>query len=416
MVAVRNAERIAKRNTQRTVHAPPADAAPHATSDAAPVQLRPYQQRIVSKAVSMFLGAGLGRDGVPEPAARSVLIESPTGSGKTVMGLSAAARLVAERRARTGEELVVGWVAMRRNLLAQAEAENRRWGFGLDLKLMSMFDKAPPKVDLLVVDEAQHDAARSMADLHSTARPDWILGLSATPYRTDRVKLCFDKVIRDAGIHQLIQDGYLSAYHHYTIPRYEPQAVAECFARDPERWGRTLIFFHKHEECLRCQQALERAGHAAEIVTATSDRERQLDDFVSGRSQVLLNMAILTEGFDCPALRTVFCRPSTKGCTIQMGGRVFRKHPDHPFKQVVQCQETRNPFVKIATAAEQYVWEGEGWKALKPNRQLDQLTDRSLKMLSQTNVELPKFVVQRRTPGALFRRWDDPDREGAMQL
>src|SRR3712207_9443819 len=92
---------------------------------------------------------------------------------------------------------------------------------------ISMFDKRPPQVDLLVIDEAQHDGALSMANLHSFIKPKKILGLSATPFRGDRFKLCFEKSIRDAGIHSLIQDGYLSPYHHYTIPQYTPASVAE---------------------------------------------------------------------------------------------------------------------------------------------------------------------------------------------
>src|SRR3712207_7511958 len=48
---------------------------------------------------------------------------------------------------------------------------------------ISMFDKRPPQVDLLVIDEAQHDGALSMANLHSCIKPRKILGLSATPFR-----------------------------------------------------------------------------------------------------------------------------------------------------------------------------------------------------------------------------------------
>jgi hypothetical protein len=52
-----------------------------------------------------------------------------------------------------------------------AEAENRRLGINVAMKLVSMFDRQPPTgLDLLVVDEAQHDAARSMAVLHQTIR------------------------------------------------------------------------------------------------------------------------------------------------------------------------------------------------------------------------------------------------------
>ena len=84
---------------------------------------------------------------------------------------------------------------------------------------------------LLVVDEAQHDAASSMAFLHQRIRPKYILGLSATPFRTDKVKLCFDTSIRDAGIHQLIQDGYLAKpIDHGALV----EAVASLAGRDPQ--------------------------------------------------------------------------------------------------------------------------------------------------------------------------------------
>ena len=135
------------------------------------LEARPYQARIVAKVLGLFDGTAAGPGGAaPGPAVSSVLVESPTGSGKTVMGL-AVARAMQERHG-----MSVGWAAMRRNLLAQAAAENAR-GFGVDLKLISMFDKRPPQVDLLVVDEAQHDGALSMANLHGVIRPRNVLGL-----------------------------------------------------------------------------------------------------------------------------------------------------------------------------------------------------------------------------------------------
>ncbi len=65
----------------------------------------------------------------------------------------------------------------------------------------------------------------------------------------------------------------------------------------------------------RLPKEIMELGVSAEVVTATSDRERQIEDFEAGRTEVLLSMAILTEGFDCPSLQTVFCRPSSKGPT-----------------------------------------------------------------------------------------------------
>ena len=262
--------------------------------------------------------------------------------------------------------------------------------------MISMFDKHPPLLDMLIVDEAQHDAAMSMANLHCAVRPRKVLGMTATPFRTDRIKLCFDKVIKDAGIHQLIQDGYLSRYHHYTIGQYTPELVAECFAREPERWGRTLIFFHRLVECEACCQLLRQRGFRVEVVTATTNRQRQIADFAAGRIDVLLNMAILTEGFDCPSLKTVFCRPSGRACTIQMAGRVFRKCAAHPFKQIVQCKRTRHPFVKTAFADEQYVWTDDGWQTLKLNRRIAAISHVARQAIAQSETVLPKLLVQHR--------------------
>lgn len=370
-------------------HLPDADA-----NDLLPgtsIEPRPYQLRIIAKATRMFAGSFRSRRGEIEAPAASVMVESPTGSGKTVVGLAVA------RYMQRHYGFSIGWVAMRRNLLAQAQRENLRWGFDVDLQPISMFDKKPPMVDMLIVDEAQHDAAMSMANLHSIIRPKKILGLTATPFRTDRIKLCFDKVIRDVGIHQLIQDGYLSRYHHYTIPEYTPDSVARFLSQDPDKWGKSLIFFHRQEQCDQCRDQLASCGIPAEVVTAKSDRVRQLSDFAEDRIRVLINMSILTEGFDCPSLKTVFCRPSGKGCTIQMGGRVFRKHGDLPRKQIVQCKDTRHPFIKTAMADEQYVWVDGRWRALTLNREIASVSDRTRRAIAKTKVRLPQLVAAHRT-------------------
>jgi superfamily II DNA or RNA helicase len=362
----------------------------HLPTSPAAVEQRPYQQRIVAKAVDLFLNKGI----------RSVLIESPTGGGKTVMGLLIARALQDALGVR------VGWVAMRRYLLTQARAENEGRGIGVGAEYISMFDKDPPEgLDFLVIDEAQHDAATSMAHLHQRIRPRFILGLSATPFRADRVKLCFDTVLKDAGIASLIQDGYLSQYHHYTLPRYSPAEAVECYVRDRERWGRSLFYFHTLEECAAANKLLGEAGVRAEVVSGSSDRERQLDDFRAGRLDVLSNCMVLSEGFDCPELMTVFCRPSCKGVTVQMAGRVLRKHPSLPFKQIVQCLKTRWPFQRTAAPAFQYVWGGDGWRSLTANPLIHEVNGRTLQALARIEVMLPKFLTKRIGPHRIRDRF-----------
>ena len=365
------------------------------------VQPRDYQLRIVESAVQMFAGTKVHHDKDLLPAANSVLVESPTGSGKTIMGLAAASLIQKATGAR------VGWVAMRRNLLKQAELENRMRGFNVHIETISMFDKNPPDVDLLIVDEAHHDGATSMANIHSKVKPTWTLGLSATPYRTDRIKLCFDQVIRDAGIAALIADGYLSRYHHYTIPEHTPQRIAELLLNEPGRWGKSLVFFHKRSECDLLYLLLKQAGVSCEVVTSTSNRDKQIDDFASGLVDVLINMSILTEGFDCPELQTVFCRPSGKGCTIQMAGRVLRTCRHVPFKQIVQCQKTPYPMLRTAMPAEQYLWTDAGWRSIRANRKLDEMAMAARKRIATAEVSLPKLVsMHRRRSQAWFSNAD----------
>jgi superfamily II DNA or RNA helicase len=356
------------------------------------VEPRPYQERIVSQVLDLFLVRGL----------RSVLIESPTGSGKTVMGLLAAWGL---QRARG---LKVGWVAMRRNLLTQTAAEIAERQLGVQCEFISMFDKDPPRgLDLLVIDEAQHDAANSMAHLHSVIRPRFILGLSATPFRADKMKLCFDKVIRDAGIRQLIADGYLSRFDHYTIPHWSPEAVANLYLADRPRWGKSIFYFHTLDQCRELQARLAAKGVKVEVVTGSSDREAQLAAFEDGTVDALANCMVLAEGFDCPSLRTVFCRPSAKSVTIQMCGRVLRKHPDLPVKQVVQCRHTPWPFPRTAEPRVQYTWANGEWQSLSVNPLIDRVGMTVMKALAARPVDLPEYVKQRQ---GLLRRHGERSR------
>lgn len=404
------------------------------------VEPRPYQRTITHKATNMFMGRHLNVHRQPEPNARSVMIESATGSGKTVMGHMVAKVLQLEI-----PDLVVGWVAMRRNLLSQAASENRELGINVqNIHYVSMFDKDPielaaarrdGKPILMVVDEAQHDAASSMAHLHNMIEPQMILGLTATPFRTDRVKLCFDKVVKDAGIHQLIQDGYLSRYNHFTIPSWTPDIVADHYCSEPERWGSSVVFFHQWEDCLKFRRILrEREGEVRDRLKALrpdlplsrglvevvrgggtkkdyDDRDALLDDFRNGDVGVLVNCMVLTEGFDAPNLETAFVRDSMKGPTMQMAGRAFRIHPkfkeegDRKFshKNIVQSRGTKWPILKTAMADRQFLWQENSWRSLTLNPHIEEINHSARMAIAQTMVNLPKFLTEQKQKPRRFR-------------
>ena len=261
----------------------------------------------------------------------SVLIESPVGSGKTYMALE----VIHQFQAALGRPIKVGWVAPRRLLLQQTMEANREL-YQDNIRPVSLFEKVPPEVELAVLDEAHHEATQSCVLLYEKMKADFVLGLSATPLRTDRMKLSFQETVTTCSIDRLIREGYLSPFHSYMLPHYGPQIVGECYLNSPERWGKSLAFFHTVMECCQFQKVLAQAGVPCEVVTAESDKDRQLEDFVAGRVRVIANVSMLTEGFDQPDVQTIFARDASRLPTIQMCGRGLRKADGKGFCNVVQ--------------------------------------------------------------------------------
>jgi superfamily II DNA or RNA helicase len=361
---------------------------------------RDYQQRIIKRTVETFDQGG-----------KNVLIQSPPGSGKTVMGFCSMKELLGLSQKllqKPAHEVQFGWMAMRRNLLAQAKKENYDLGINCpNVHYISMFDKDPPPVDVLISDEAQHDASNSAHHVHAVSRPELVLGLSATPYRTDRMKLCFDRVIEDAGYHSLIQDGWLARFDQWMLEEYNYQSVAATYLASPEKWGKTLMFFLRIEECYMAAQLLQKHGIRCDVVTGSTDRFAQIDKFENGELDVLINVFVLTEGFDCPDMNTVFVRDSSKGPTIQMAGRVLRRHPDIPVVNIVQSQDTKWPFVRTAGARRQYIQDKGGiWKSLGSNELVEIMRKRMIRRMAATEVILPELLrtkSDRRQNNQLFQ-------------
>jgi hypothetical protein len=77
--------------------------------------------------------------------------------------------------------------------------------------------------DGVLIHNCQHLAADSCTHLHNVVQPTLSIGLTAAPFRVDRMRLCYQKIIKDAGIHQLIQLGYLAKYWLYVVPRWTPR-------------------------------------------------------------------------------------------------------------------------------------------------------------------------------------------------
>lgn len=348
---------------------------------------RPYQVELAHDIVGALETPILQRGALAESGiVSSALVVVPTGGGKTHVALSVVTAL------QQHANVTVGWCAARRELLAQAKSEARAFGFAVEFEPISLFAKSPPQVDVLVWDEAHRDACTTAASLAARTRPRYTIGLTATPWRSDRAQLSYGHELRRCSIQRLQDEGYLSQYAHLTIEDWQPQTVAARWLEDRSTFGSSIMFFRTHAEGHACVDALKAGGARASLVHGASDREAQLDAFVNGQCDVLVAMGCLTEGISIPSLGTVFARPACQGATVQMCGRVLRPHAERPVKWIVQARATPYPFVRLARPAEQHEIRGGTWRALSSTRRLDEVAAQMRRAIARMPLSPPGVV------------------------
>ena len=312
------------------------------------IEYREYQQRSINKALEHF------RNGD-----KAVLLEAPVGSGKTIMGL----QIVKSLMEKSSEKLSCAWVAPRHYLLKQLIESNSN--FDLPIKPVSMFanpEKAE-RFDIVVIDEAHHEATDSFINLFVKMQPKYLLGLSATPLRTDKIKLAFSATVNECNIHQLIQEGFLSKFNSYIIENFDPETVAKHYLAREKEWGKTLVFMPTLEQCAQFEAIIKKAGKQCLFIRSGNEQARE--KFENGVSPLAVNCQLLTEGFDMPELQTVFVRSSSRLPMIQMAGRVLRKHPEKHIANIVQPKNTNFQAKKLAEPEQIFHWRKDGFVALK---------------------------------------------------
>jgi len=331
---------------------------------------RRYQQEAIAKCLGAFTDGGKS----------SVMLESPVGSGKTYMALEVIHRL----QEKLGRKLKVGWVAPRHHLLDQMMEANHELHQD-NVRPISLFERNPPEVEFVVLDEAHHEATQSCVMLYERMKPEFILGLSATPLRTDRMKLSFQETVNTCSIGRLIREDYLSKFNSYLMPRYTPRDVAEHYLKCPERWGKSLVYFHTIAECLEFRTFMAEGGVEVEVVTAESDKDRQLQRFLENKVKVIANVAMLTEGFDQPDVLSIFARDASRLPTIQMCGRGLRTSPGKDACNIVQSANTKYLFEKVAPAKNMFRYQQGRWLALKDGTQeIEDTLQRTLALMETT--------------------------------
>ena len=318
----------------------------------------------------------------------NTLVVAPTGAGKTIM-LSA---LVGKRHKSSQNVLVlqhrdelVSQNSTKFHLVnpslktSEVNAAQKDWSgdavFAMVQTLCRENNLAKmPKLDLIVVDEAHHTIADTYQRIINAAKEAnegvQIVGFTATPNRGDKKGLrdIFTNCSHQIEISTLIREGFLVPPKTYVIDvgvRTELSQVRKTISdfdmaqverimnrrainkRVVEEWydkagdRQTIVFCStvQHAENL-CEEFVAYGIDAATVTgdTPKDEREQILHDLSTGYVQVVVNVAVLTEGFDAPPVSCiVLTRPcSYKATMVQMIGRGLRTVDQEEYPGIIK--------------------------------------------------------------------------------
>lgn len=336
--------------------------------------LRPRQKKASDRAV-----AALNQFG-------NTLVVGATGMGKTILMASVSHRFLSESGAKRvlttqhRDELTKQNLAKFRRFTSNqidvsrfdSEVKSFRGQnvFGMIPTLCRNLDRIPDDIGLINIDEAHHVTAQSYQDVIGAIReknPDVkVFGVTATPNRGDRKTLrgTFNNVSDEVTIAELVASGHLVPPKTFkpqigdlrqsvnsvqkTAKDYDMEAVAELMDKEvvteevirhwKEKAGdrKTIVFCANTDHAEHVCQAFNDVGVSARFIHSKmkGGRENTIKAFERGDFQILVNVFILTEGFDDQLVDcVVILRPSAyKSTFIQIVGRGLRTvDPDlHP--------------------------------------------------------------------------------------
>jgi superfamily II DNA or RNA helicase len=213
--------------------------------------------------------------------------------------------------------------------------------------------------DYIVLDEVHHAAAASYRQLLEVTSPEFILGLTATPFRGDRqdiLSICGNNLIANYELRSAIESGVLCPYHyfgcfdnidyssigrangrysirdlerHLTIPERDEAVVAKW--KELAEGKPTIAFCCSHAHARRTAEAFRDAGLHAEVylsTTAELRRRQLLKRLGDGRLTILCAVDVLNEGADIPFTECLLLlRPTeSKRIFLQQLGRGLRRY------------------------------------------------------------------------------------------
>ena len=302
---------------------------------------------------------------------RSVMAQMPTGTGKTYLLTAVIGSFV-----RANSKAKVWIVAHRRELVSQIDETVRKFhsyssatsSLLSSVKAMSIqwlmrhYDEIEEEPGLIVIDEAHHALAKTYKEMWERFPKAKFLGLTATPCRLNGKGFTdlFDVLVQSWDVPEFISKGRLATYDFVSI---KSDGVTQRLIDSLQKRGADGDYQNKEMDMLlnkkqsieRLYRSLEEFGkdrkgivyainisHAQKITklyqehgvkaiaidskTPATERQQDIEAFKKGDIQVLVNVDIFSEGFDCPDVEFVqLARPTLSLAKyLQMVGRGLR--------------------------------------------------------------------------------------------
>ena len=303
---------------------------------------------------------------------RSVMAQMPTGTGKTYLLTAVIDSFV------SNNPMEKVWiVAHRRELVSQIDETIRKFhsyyasntsSLLSSVKAMSIqwlmrhYDEIEEEPGMIVIDEAHHALAKTYKEMWERFPNAKFLGLTATPCRLNGKGFTdlFDILVQSWSVPEFISKGRLATYDFVSI---KSDGVTQRLIDSLQKRGADGDYQNKEMDMLlnkkpsieRLYQSLEEFGkdrkgivyainisHAQKITklyqehgvkaiaidskTPATERQQDIEAFKKGDIQVLVNVDIFSEGFDCPDVEFVqLARPTLSLAKyLQMVGRGLR--------------------------------------------------------------------------------------------